>query len=214
MTRFWAGASAAVVETAVLILAATSLSMSLQFFRTRKASRARVEVAHACSTLASQIRVGRVPAEALDGAAADCPVLGDASRAQALGGDVTTVWRSSSTAPGHGGLLDLARAWQVSKETGAPLAQSLEQVSDALNADQSLRTVVAGELAAPRATGKIMAALPLVGMGMGYLLGGNPIHFLLSSPYGWGCLVLGVALAAAGVLWIDRLARQAEDHGQ
>ena len=58
-----------------------------------------------------------------------------------------------------------------------------------------------------------MAALPLCGVGLGYLVGGDPLQFLLANPYGWGCLVLGVTLACSGVLWIDRLARRAEVQG-
>jgi tight adherence protein B len=161
--------------------------------------------------LASQVRVGRVPAEALRTAAEDCPVLATASIIQDLGGDAPAAWRHRSRQPGHAGLADLARAWQVSTRTGAPLAQSLEQVAEALSADQALRMVVAGELAATRATGKIMAALPFCGLGMGYLIGGDPLRFLLDSPYGWACLVLGVSLAVAGVLWIDWLARRAAE---
>lgn len=203
------GPEATAVGAAALIVIATGLRLVSQFLAERTASRVRREVAHACNVLASQIRVGRVPAEALHGAAQDCPVLAAASRAQDLGGDVTSVWRTWSTAPGHAGLLDLARAWQVSTDTGAPLAHSLEQVSDALTADLALRSVVAGELSAPRATGKIMAVLPFCGLGMGYLLGGDPVGYLLSSPWGWACLVVGVALASAGVLWIDRLAHSA-----
>jgi tight adherence protein B len=204
---------AVAVVTALLIIVATVARLSVQDFRGRRVARARTEVAHACSVLASQIRVGRVPAEALHSAAVDCPVLADASRVQDLGGDVSTAWRVTSTRPGHAGLGDLARAWQMSSQTGAPLARSLEQVSEALTAEVALRTVVAGELAASRATGKIMAALPFLGLGMGYLLGGDPLHFLLSNPYGWTCLVVGVALAAAGVLWIDWLSRLAAEQG-
>ncbi|HEX8510882.1 MAG TPA: type II secretion system protein, partial [Propionibacteriaceae bacterium] len=85
--------------------------------------------------------------------------------------------------------------------------------SEALSADVAARAVIAGELAAPRATGKIMAVLPLCGLGMGYLLGGDPGGYLLSSPWGWGCLVGGVTLAAAGVLWIDKLARLDDEQG-
>lgn len=203
------GTRGAVVATSVLIVASTWVRLAVQYVRTRAATRAQIEVAQACSLLASQIRVGRVPSEALASAAFDCPVLAVASTAQELGGDVAAIWRARSRLPGHGGLADLARAWRVSAQTGAPLARSLEQVSEALSADQALRMVVAGELAAPRATGKIMAVLPFCGLGLGYLIGGNPLHFLMAGPYGWTCLVLGVALAAAGVLWIDRLARQA-----
>jgi len=208
-----AGPSAAVVGVAVLIVLATIARLCLGYHESRKALRVEVEVAQACSLLASQIRVGRVPAEALHGAAQDCPVLAVASKAQDLGGDVTSVWRRQSTLPGHEGLAVLARGWQVSAETGAPLAANLEQVSTALSAEVALRAVVRSELAAARATGKIMAVLPLVGLGMGYLLGGNPLQFLLSQKWGWACLVVGVALAAVGVLWIDRLAQPSDQQG-
>jgi tight adherence protein B len=208
-----AGPQGTAVTIAALIVLATASRLGSQDVSRRRADRSRLEVAHACGVLASQVRVGRVPAEALSSAADDCPVLADASRVQDLGGDVTVVWRRASSGPGQRGLADLARAWMVSSNTGAPLAHGLEQVVDALTADVALRTVVAGELSAPRATGKIMAVLPFCGLGMGYLLGGDPLQFLLSDPYGWGCLVVGVALAAAGVLWIDLLSRRAGDQG-
>ena len=207
------GLRAVAVTTAGLLVLATASRLAGQDVSRRRAERSRVAVAHACGVLASQVRVGRVPAEALSSAAEDCPVLADASRAQDLGGDVTVVWRDASSRPGQRGLEDLARAWSVSSNTGAPLAHGLEQVVDALTADVALRAVVAGELSAPRATGKIMAVLPLCGLGMGYLLGGDPLDFLLSNPYGWGCLVVGVGLAAAGVLWIDALSRRAGEEG-
>ena len=69
--------------------------------------------------------------------------------------------------------------------------------------------IVSAELAAPRSTGKVMAVLPLVGIGLGYLLGGRPLSWLVAGPLGWACLLLGLLLAAAGVLWIERLARAA-----
>jgi tight adherence protein B len=207
------GSATAAVLAAALIACATAVRLALAALGLRRAARARVEVAHACTVLASQIRVGRVPAEALSSAAVDCPVLAEASRAHELGGDPATVWGVGAARPGHRGLGDLARAWQVSQQTGAPLAHSLEQVSVALAADVALRAMIAGELSATRATGKIMAVLPFCGLGMGYLLGGDPVHFLLSSPYGWCCLVGGVTLACAGVLWIDSLSQLAEEQG-
>jgi tight adherence protein B len=208
-----AGPSAAVLGVAALIIVATCVRLCLGYYEARTAARVEVEVAQACSMLASQIRVGRVPAEALHGAAQDCPVLSVASKAQDLGGDVTSVWRGQAALPGHEGLAALARGWQVSTETGAPLAHNLEQVAEALSAEVALRAVVRSELAAARATGKIMAVLPLFGLGMGYLLGGDPLRFLLSQHWGWACLVLGVALAAVGVLWIDKLAQPSRHQG-
>lgn len=100
----WAGLPGVSVAVAVLVALGTSLRLAVGARQQRSAARARVEVAHGCSVLASQIRV------------------------QDLGGDVTAVWRSDSALPGHGGLADLARAWQVSVQTGAPMACNLDQV--------------------------------------------------------------------------------------
>jgi tight adherence protein B len=119
------------------------------------------------------------------------------------------VWRRQAVAEGCSGLRELARAWQVSVGSGASLTGTLEGVAVGLAADQSLRAVVGSELAAPRATGKLMAALPALGLGMGYLIGGDPLDWLAGSPTGWACLVAGVGLACAGVLWIENLARRA-----
>jgi tight adherence protein B len=150
-----------------------------------------------------------VPAQALASAADDCPVLHEAQRTLALGGEVTTVWRRQAEKEGLGGLRDLARAWQVGTRAGASLTGTLDQVAAGLSADVALQALVGGELAAPRATGKVMAVLPALGVGMGYLLGGDPLRWLTGGLPGWICLVGGVALACAGVLWIESLARRA-----
>ena len=47
----------------------------------------------------------------------------------------------------------------------------------------------------------------------GYLLGGRPLEWLVAGPVGWACLLLGLLLAAAGVLWIEGLARSAAAGG-
>lgn len=204
-----AGVRDAVVTCAALMITATALRLLNQYRRRRSALRSRAEVAQACTVLASYLRVGQVPAAALAIASADCEVLREAHHARALGGDVVDVWQQQSGRAGHGGLRELARAWQISSETGAPMSATLDQVAANLTADQALRRVVNSELAAARATGKVMAALPACGIGIGYLLGGDPARWLLAGSVGWICLLLGVLLACAGVLWIEALARYA-----
>ena len=179
----------------------------------RSALRARADVAQACTVIGSYLRVGQVPFAALAIAAADCGVLREGHRAHTLGGDVVSVWRQQARRRGHMGLLDLARSWQVSVETGAPMSSMLDQVAINLLADQSLMGVVNSELAAARATGKLMAALPACGIGIGYLLGGDPVRWLLAGPGGRACLLSGVLLACAGVLWIEALAQRASQEG-
>ena len=204
-----AGGRGAVLTLSVVIGAGTALALVLAAKRQQQARRAQADVCLACGVLASYLRVGQVPSEALRLAAADSPVLGEGARVLQIGGDVGAIWRAQARRPGRDGLADLARAWEVANSTGAPLSVSLEQVAAALAADQSLRAVVAGELSAPRATGKLMAVLPLLGVGLGYVLGGDPVQWLLAGPLGWACLLGGLVLAAAGVTWIERLAAAA-----
>ena len=136
--------------------------------------------------IANQVRVGRIPAEALTLAAEDAPVLAVASGVQRNGGDVAAALLGQADPARLPGLRDLARAWQVGTRTGAPMADLLDQVANALRADQSVERTVASELAGPRATGRVMAVLPLCGIGLGYVLGGDPIGFLLGGPLGLG----------------------------
>jgi tight adherence protein B len=204
-----AQARGAVLACAVMLVGVTAVRLTMQYRRRRSALRARAAVAHACAVLASYLRVGQVPSAALAIAAADCAVLREGHHARTLGGEVGQVWRQQARRPGHFGLLELARAWQVSTETGAPMSSTLDQVAASLAADQALSRVVNSELAAARATGKVMAVLPGCGIGVGYLLGGDPARWLLAGPAGWACLLAGVLLACAGVLWIEALARNA-----
>ena len=203
------GVRGGVLGAAAVVAGGTVIRVLVLHRQDRQSRRARAEVARACGVLASYVRVGQVPADALVLVALECPVLAEAAAVQQIGGDVPDALRAGATRAGHGGLLDLARAWRVSSSTGAPMAPALEEVATGLASDEALRTVVSSELAAPRSTGKLMAVLPLVGVGLGYLLGGRPLEWLVAGPPGWACLLLGLGLAAAGVLWIERLARAA-----
>jgi tight adherence protein B len=210
---YFGKARGAVLASAALLIAGTAARLLDQYRRRRSANRARGDVAQACTVLASYLRVGQVPSAALAIAAADCEVLREGHQAHTLGADVVPVWRRQARRPGHRGLLELARAWQVSVETGAPMSSTLDQVAASLSADQELTQVINSELAAARATSKVMAALPPCGIGIGYLLGGDPAGWLLDGPAGWACLLAGTLLACAGVLWIEALARRASVDG-
>lgn len=204
-----AGGRGAAIVLAAGIAVGTGWRLATWHVRMRAALEAQRRVAEACAALAAQVRVGRLPIEALATAAEDCPILRRASSVQHLGGDVVAAWEAQACQRGYGGLAELARAWQISTQVGAPMAAALERVAEGLATEESVRAVVAGELAGPRATGKIMAFLPVAGLALGYALGGDPIGFLLQGLLGWTCLVGGVSLAAAGVLWVESLAQRA-----
>jgi tight adherence protein B len=86
----------------------------------------------------------------------------------------------------------------------------IERVGVSLREAQAHRQDVAAQLAGPRATARLLAALPLLGLLMATGLGMNPLSFLFGSPAGFGCLAIGIALDATGVWWTNRLVTHAE----
>lgn len=177
--------------------------------RAREAARARseAEIARACSLVAAEVRAGRAPEGAVGLVAEDCPVLAPAAAALQVGDDVVRTWRHQADGPGCGGLADLARAWEVSRACGAPMGPALDQVAAALEREAEVSRLVRGELASAQATGRLMAVLPAVGIGLGYSIGGRPLDFLLHTTVGLACTVTAVVLASAGTLWTTALAR-------
>lgn len=203
-----AGPGAGVLATVAVVIAGTGARVVVQRRRHAAAGRRAAGISRACTVLAAEMELGKIPSTALMAAAEDCPELAPAAAASAIGADVVQVWQAQSSEPGGAGLRILARAWQVAVTTGAPLGPSLETVAAALRADEEVDRLVAGELAAPRLTGLILALLPAGGVGLGYLIGGDPIGFLIGTPWGWGCLLAGCLLACAGLLWTEHLGGQ------
>ncbi len=133
----------------------------------------------------------------------DPAVCAQALAVSRMGGDVPTALREQSR--DHPLLLSLAALWQVSEGSGAALAGALDRLIDAAEQSAGLQREVAAQLAGPRGTVKVLAVLPLVGVGMGMLMGADPVGFLLGTPWGLGCLLAALALEAAGILWMRRL---------
>ena len=196
-----------VVSLAVALGAVAQVVLQRRQAR-RRAARRR-EVARACRVLAAQLRVGQVPASALRSAALDCPPLERAAAAQAIGADVAATLREAGSEPGYRGLVDLAMAWELAETAGAPIATLATRVSSSLRELEENTGLVTAELASPRASGRLLATLPLLGLALGTVAGGEPLRFLVDSPAGQICVLSGVGLAAIGVLWTERLADRA-----
>ncbi|MSS44912.1 pilus assembly protein TadB [Cutibacterium sp. WCA-380-WT-3A] len=171
------------------------------------------EVARATRALAGRVSVGEIPAVALEHVADDVDVLAQARRAQAVGGSVPDALVATSRQPGMAGLLPLAHAWQLAAATGAPLAPAARSVAQGTARRARLEATLDSELAAARASGRIMGLLPLVGLLMGHVVGARPTVFLTTTWLGRACLLGSTLLACIGVLWseslADRVARQA-----
>jgi tight adherence protein B len=128
------------------------------------------------------------------------------------------LWEAARVSRGSP-LLPLVVALDVCDRTGAPPGEVLDGLVAALRAQDAAAHETAVALAAPRATVRVMTALPAVGLGMAALLGADIVHVLVGTPIGRGCLALGGALWAAGHWWIGRLvaaagaSRRASGHG-
>lgn len=175
--------------------------------RERARAAAQDEVMHACQALAGQLRAGDIPAQALAVVAADCELLRPVVAAQRIGGDVVAALQAQALGAGCGGLAALARAWRLCELTGARVAQAATRVADSLRGDLDAERRVAGELAAAKATGRLLALLPALGLGLGFAGGGDPIGFLLGTTPGNVCLASAVCLSCAGLVWTTLLAR-------
>lgn len=97
----------------------------------------------------------------------------------------------------------------VAAETGAPLADVLEQLADAVAADAEQAGELDAALAGPRATARVLTALPLLGLLVGAAMGARPWEVLTDGGLGSALAVLGVGLVVAGRLWVGALLRRA-----
>lgn len=171
-----------------------------------RVARRRAEVVELLGLMAAELRAGILPQRVLTGLAADAAVLRPAGRAAELGGDVVVALREASTEPGHELLGDLAAAWQVADRSGAPLATVIDRLEQAARVDRETVREVESGVAPARATGRLMAVLPVMGLLLGSGMGGDPVAVLTSTWIGVLCLATGSALACAGVAWIERIA--------
>jgi tight adherence protein B len=104
----------------------------------------------------------------------------------------------------------VAACWQVAVDGGASLASGLERVAEALRADRDQREELRAQLAGPRATALVLAALPLFGLLLGAAMGVRPLQVLLHTQAGLACLLGGVVLEWAGLAWVAAIVARAE----
>ena len=145
-------------------------------------------------------------------AAARCGApVGEAIRRAAGGGSI-----GSGTAQGvadggreQGAWFQLAACFEVAEASGCALADVLTRFAAQLDAAEDAEAARETALAGPRATVRLLSWLPVLGLGIGTLLGVDPLNILLGTPSGLAALAAGVVLAATGRMWSNRLVRSA-----
>ena len=198
------------------VVAAVMVGATLEIRRRRRCRR-RARAAEgaalqgALDILVGELRVGAHPVAAFGVAADDVDGVVAASlrtiaaRAR-LGADVTAGMRSvarRSSLPGQ--WERLAVCWQLAHRHGLAIGTLMQTAQRDLVERERFSARVDAGMAGARATAAVLAGLPAVGVGLGQLIGADPVSFLLSGGIGGWLLVIGVLLACSGLLWSDRI---------
>jgi tight adherence protein B len=109
-----------------------------------------------------------------------------------------------------GAWVGLASAWRIAIATGAPLAASLARYAASLRSLDDARRETEIALAGPRATSRLVIALPPIGVVFGGILGFDTLGTLFTTPAGLICLLTGAALLLLGARWNRRMLRTAQ----
>ncbi|SDQ18846.1 type II secretion system F family protein [Leucobacter chromiiresistens] len=102
----------------------------------------------------------------------------------------------------------LAVAWRLAEVCGAPLAPALQRIAESLRELDRMRERRSVLLAGPRATVRMVAALPILALLLGLLLGFDPVPVLVG-PAGAVIAAVGAGLLGVGVQWSRLLQRRA-----
>ncbi len=199
------GAAVAVVLTSVARRALVARAATTA----RAAERA--GAAEALAVLAAELRAGRTPEDALD--RASCVAVGpartgfaSAAAASRVGGFPHEVLATTAHDSAVGDMLrGLSACWRVCQGTGSSLAAAVDRLEEAMHEEAVRRDLLQSELAGPRATATLLAALPGVGLLMAAGLGAHPLHVLLHTPVGAACLAVGIGLDLVGMWWTGRI---------
>ncbi|WP_181038623.1 hypothetical protein [Arthrobacter sp. ZGTC131] len=143
-------------------------------------------------------------------------VLAAARGAAMRGSPVAEAVRLAASSSGHAAGSREPRIWQelaacfdIAEASGCPLADVLTRFAAQLEVEDDAEAARQTALAGPKATVTLLTWLPLLGLGLGFCLGVDPLAMLLGTPIGVAALVAGVVLTVAGRLWSARLVRAA-----
>ncbi|WP_345449029.1 hypothetical protein [Arthrobacter gyeryongensis] len=143
-------------------------------------------------------------------------VLAAARAASMMGTSVAGAIRVSSAKDLQGGNPVERRIWgelaaclDVSEASGCPLADVLTRFAAQLEAEDDAGDARQTALAGPKATVRLLTWLPVFGLGLGMMLGVDPLGVLLANGVGLAALAAGGVLTVTGRIWSSRLVHAA-----
>lgn len=107
-------------------------------------------------------------------------------------------------------LNSVAIAVGISEVSGARMGNTLRTLTHDVLSVRKEHHEIRSELSATKATITVLAALPLLGMGMGTAIGAAPLQWLATTSIGRVCLVGAIVLELLGTYWVARLVKRAK----
>ena len=107
------------------------------------------------------------------------------------------------------GWREVAAAWEIGTTVGAPLADVLRTVADALTDADAAADDVRIALAEPAGTARLLLWMPPAGLLLSLALGFDTIGVIVGTPFGAAAVVLGLLLVLVARTWTAKLVRAA-----
>jgi tight adherence protein B len=166
-----------------------------------------VQLALVVEILAAHVRAGRSLRHALADAVADLPEPA-ATRVAAAAADAALSAPADEALRALGGGRDVAylvAAVRLQIRVGGDLALLLDRTAELLHDRAGQRRAAEVATAQARATGRIVTAMPALGVAALYVADRPGFDLLVRSPLGWLALATSAGLAAVGHELISRL---------
>lgn len=110
----------------------------------------------------------------------------------------------------NGAVRALVGACRFSFRVGAPLAEVLEVIADSMEQATQALSAQKQAFTGPQLSATILTALPILVAAGGQVLGAGTVTWLLGSPLGHACLMLGLVFLGAGQVVSHRMIGRAQ----
>lgn len=177
--------------------------------RLREAERAR-QLADAVGSLAAAMRSGRSVLQAIGTTAqeVDEPLSGSLREIEdelASGRPFEDAVRTWARRLGTDEAALVAGTLLIHRQIGGDLPSVLDRVAETLSDRAAIAAEVRSMTAQARLSGAVVGALPVVFLGVLWLVSRDDVLLGLASPVGKGAVVIGLVLEVGAYLWIRRL---------
>lgn len=187
------------------------ISWPTKLVRTGDATKLEIEVAMLIVSIQSQILAGKDLHKAVIECATQSELDLESVKLDSLQkGDLVRALLLDAKRLQQPLLSDLAEVLKIIEVSGGRVHEALEHIGLNHRVEVELKRLVSSELAAARATAKVLLGLPFLGLVMVSLVDAKTIIWLLTS--GKGVLLAGVGFEMLGLLWLKRIMLNAVRH--